>query len=38
MFNQDIFISVSITFRPVSIFSPNKEANKEKLTEENKSK
>ena len=34
MFNLDKFISDSVTFRPVSMFAPDIEANKEKLTEE----
>ena len=34
MFNLDKFISDSVTHRPVSMFSPDIEANKEKLTEE----
>lgn len=38
MFNLYKFISDSVTFRPVSIFAPNIEANKEKLTEEIKGK
>ena len=33
MFNLDKFISDSVTFRPVSMFAPDIEANKEKLTE-----
>ena len=38
MFNLDKFISDSITFRPVSMFADDIEANKEKLTEEIKGK
>lgn len=38
MFNLDKFISDSVTFRPVSMFAPDIEANKEKLTEEIKGK
>lgn len=38
MFNLDKFISDSVTFRPVSMFAPDIEANKEKQTEEIKSK
>jgi len=38
MFNLDKFISDSVTFRPVSMFAPDIEANKEKLTEEIKDK
>ena len=34
MFNLDKFISDSVTFRPVSMFASDIEANKEKLTEE----
>lgn len=34
MFNLDKFISDSVTFRPVSMFAADIEANKEKLTEE----
>jgi len=34
MFNLDKFIADSVTFRPVSMFAPDIEANKEKLTEE----
>ena len=34
MFNLDKFISDSVTFRSVSMFAPDIEANKEKLTEE----
>ena len=34
MFNLDKFISDSVTFRPRSMFAPDIEANKEKLTEE----
>ncbi len=32
MFNLNIFISDSVTFRPVSMFAADIEANKEKLT------
>ena len=32
MFNLDRFISDSVTFRSVSMFAPDIEANKEKLT------
>ena len=38
MFNLDKFISDSVTFRPVSMFAPDIEANKEKLTREIKGK
>ncbi len=38
MFNLNKFISDSITFSPVSMFSPDIEANKGKLTEEIKDK
>lgn len=38
MFNLDKFISDSVTFRPVSMFAPDIEANKKKLTEEIKGK
>ena len=38
MFNLDKFISDSVTFRPVSMFAPDIEANKEKLTREVKGK
>ena len=38
MFNLDKFISDSVTFRLVSMFAPDIEANKEKLTEEIKGK
>ena len=38
MFNLDKFISDSVTFRPVSMFAPDIEANKEKLTQEIKGK
>ena len=38
MFNLDKFISDSVTFRPVSMFAPDIEENKEKLTEEIKGK
>ena len=38
MFNLDKFISDSVTFRPESMFAPDIEANKEKLTEEIKGK
>jgi len=38
MFNLDRFISDSVTFRSVSMFVPDIEANKEKLTEEIKGK
>ena len=34
MFNLDKFISDCVTFRPISMFVPDIEANKEKLTEE----
>ena len=38
MFNLDKFIADSVTFRPVSMFAEDIEANKEKLTEEIKGK
>lgn len=38
MFNLDKFIADSVTFRPVSMFVPDIEANKEKLTNEIKDK
>lgn len=38
MFNLDKFISDSVTFRPVSMFAPDIEANKEKLSEDIKGK
>ena len=38
MFNLDKFISDSVTFRPVSMFALDIEANKEKLTQEIKDK
>ena len=38
MFNLDKFIADSVTFRPVSMFATDIEANKEKLTEEIKDK
>lgn len=38
MFNLDKFIADSVTFRPVSMFALDIEANKEKLTEEIKGK
>lgn len=38
MFNIDKFITDSVTFRPVSMFAADIEANKEKLTEEIKDK
>lgn len=38
MFNLDKFISDSVTYRPVSMFAPDIEANKAKLTEEIKDK
>lgn len=38
MFNLDKFISDSVTVRPVSMFAPDIEANKEKLTAEIKEK
>ena len=38
MFNLDKFISDSVTFRPVSMFVPDIEANKETLTKEIKGK
>ena len=34
MFNLNKFISDSVTFRPVSMFAADIEANKEKLTKE----
>ena len=34
MFNLNKFISSSVTFRPDSMFAPDIDANKEKLTEE----
>ena len=34
MFNLDKFISDSVTFRPVSMFVPDIEANKDTLTKE----
>ena len=34
MFNLDKFISDSVTFRPVSMFAPDIEANRERLTQE----
>ncbi len=34
MFNLEKFIADSVTFRPVSMFAPDIEANKEKLTQE----
>ena len=34
MFNLDKFIADSVTLRPVSMFAPDIEANKEKLKEE----
>ena len=34
MFNLDKFISSSVTFRPVSMFAPDIEANRDKLTQE----
>ena len=34
MFNLDKFISDSVTFRPVSMFAADIEANKEELTRE----
>ena len=34
MFNLDKFISDSVTFRPVSMFNSDIEANKEQLTQE----
>lgn len=38
MFNLDKFISDSVTFRPVSMFTQDIEANKETLTQEIKGK
>ena len=38
MFNLDKFIADSVTFRPVSMFAPDIEANAEKLTQEIKGK
>ena len=38
MFNLDKFISDNVTFRSVSMFAADIEANKEKLTEEIKGK
>ena len=38
MFNLDRFIADSVTFRPVSMFAPDIEANKETLTKEIKDK
>ena len=38
MFNLDKFISDSVTFRPVSMFAADIEANKEQLTKEIKGK
>ncbi len=38
MFNLDKFIAESVTFRPVSMFASDIEANKEKLTQEIKGK
>ncbi len=38
MFNLDKFIADSVTKRPVSMFAPDIEANKEKLTAEIKGK
>ena len=38
MFNLNKFISPPVPFRPLTIFAPDIEANKEKLTEENKGK
>lgn len=38
MFNLDKFIADSVTFRPVSMFAPDIEANKETLTLEIKGK
>ena len=38
MFNLDKFIADSVTFRPSSMFAPDIEANKEKLTQEIKGK
>ncbi len=34
MFNLDKFIADSVTFRPVSMFAPDIEANKEELMRE----
>ena len=34
MFNLDKFIADSVTFRPVSMFEPDIQANAEKLTQE----
>lgn len=36
MFNLDKFIADSVTFRPVSMFEPDIQANKEVLTREMK--
>ncbi len=38
MFNLDKFIADSVTFRPVNMFAPDIEANKEELTRETKGK
>ena len=38
MFNLDKFISESVTFRPVSMFAVDIEANKDELTREIKGK
>lgn len=38
MFNLDKFIADSVTFRPVSMFVPDIEANRETLTKEIKGK
>ena len=38
MFNLDKFIADSVTFRPISMFAPDIEANREKLSEEIKGK
>ncbi len=38
MFNLDKFIADSVTFRPVSMFEPDIQANAEKLTQEIKGK
>ena len=38
MFNLEKFISDSVTFRPISMFALDIEANKEKLTAEIKDK
>ena len=38
MFNLDKFIADSVTFRSISMFAADIEANKEKLTEEIKDK